>query len=257
MRTYLIEQLEKNSTQLPFMILGGKTGSGKTKVLKKLLHYIDLEGLARHRGSSFGGLLQPQPSNIDFENSLAIDMLRHKVQQSNCIFLEDEGKLIGRVCIPPTLRDRMRTLPVVELVETLDHRISVAEEDYITDLLNRYQNAYGEEEGYKQFTGHHHNALSRIRKRFGQNRVDDTLKQFNLALMQYRNDNNASHFHRYIRSLLVDYYDPMYHYQFKRKDRTILYSGNTRDVLDWASSEAKKSLNLFTARLNQPSKESY
>jgi len=168
MRTYLIEQLETNSIHLPFIILGGKTGSGKTKVLNKLSSHIDLEGLALHRGSSFGGLLQPQPSNIDFENSLSIQMLKQKALQPNSIFLEDEGKLIGRVCIPPTLRNRMQNLPVVELIETLDHRIAVAEEDYITDLLLKYQSNYGDEIGFRKFAEHHHDALHRIRKRFAQ-----------------------------------------------------------------------------------------
>ena len=236
MRTYLIEQLEGNSTQLPFLILGGKTGSGKTKVLKKLSHHIDLEGLARHRGSSFGGLLQPQPSNIDFENALSIEMLRHKVQQPARVFLEDEGKLIGRVCIPLTLRTRMLSLPVVELIETLDHRISVAEEDYIKDLLSIYQHHFGEEYGVEKFADHHYTALNKIKKRFGDQRLRHTQNQFKEGLRNFAIDGSTRHFHDYIKSLLIDYYDPMYDYQFKRKNRVIVFKGNTDAVIDWASS---------------------
>lgn len=234
MRSSLIEQLEVNSQQLPFTILGGRTGSGKTKLLHLLRDHIDLEGLALHRGSSFGALLKPQPTNIDFENTLSIEMIKHQSSQSQRIFLEDEGRLIGRVSIPQTLRERMTKLPVVELVETLNHRITVAETDYITDLLNRYQSAHGDEKGLKLFTAHHQDALQRIRKRFGSNQVKKTLKYFNDALSHYKNDFHTEHFHPYIKSLLTDYYDPMYDYQFSRKDREVIFRGNTEAVLAWA-----------------------
>jgi tRNA 2-selenouridine synthase len=46
--------LELSAQQLPFVILSGLTGSGKTHVLKKTNYYVDLEGLANHRGSAFG-----------------------------------------------------------------------------------------------------------------------------------------------------------------------------------------------------------
>ena len=167
---------------------------------------------------------------------MAIEMLRHKVNQSNPVFLEDEGKLIGRVCIPLTLRNRMLTLPVVELVETLDHRIAVAEEDYITDLLSKYQHSYGEDNGFKKFADHHHTALNSIKKRFGENPLKKTRNHFDDALLQYSKDGKAEHFHDYIHSLLVNYYDPMYNYQFNRKNRKILFKGDTEAVLSWARS---------------------
>ena len=234
MRTYLIEQLEENSKNLPFIILGGKTGSGKTRLLQQLAGQIDLEGLASHRGSSFGALLKAQPGNIDFENALSIEMLRHQSKKTPCVFLEDEGRLIGRVCIPQTLRERMSHLPVVELVETMEHRISVAEEDYITDLLERYQTKHGTANGYELFASHHQNALHRIRKRFGGDRVDRTLKHFNDALDNYKKNQTPQHFHPYIEALLTEYYDPMYEYQFSRKNREVLFRGNTTEVLAWA-----------------------
>lgn len=233
-RSTLLEQLDVNSQQLPFTIIGGRTGSGKTKLLHLLADHIDLEGLALHRGSSFGALLKPQPSNINFENALSIEMIKHQSSQSQRIFLEDEGRLIGRVCIPQNLRERMMTLPVVELVETLDHRIAVAESDYITDLLNRYQTTHGNEKGIELFAAHHQNALQRIRKRFGGDRVEKTLKHFNNALSHYQKDVHTEHFHPYIKALLTEYYDPMYDYQFSRKDREVIFRGDTEAVLAWA-----------------------
>lgn len=234
MRSYLLTQLELNSDRLPFIILGGRTGSGKTKVLQQLPNYIDLEGLAVHRGSSFGALLKPQPTNIDFENAVSISMLKHHKRNSANIFLEDEGRLIGRVCLPLQLRDRMQKLPVVVLNETLDHRISVAESDYIIDLLFRYKSSFGDIAGVELFADHHRKALHRIRKRFGATRVASTLSDFNDALINYKNDLATTHFHRYIKGLLTEYYDPMYDYQFANKKREILFSGNTEEVIEWA-----------------------
>ena len=68
-----LKQFEK---KWPLKIIGGKTGSGKTSLLLSLakegISIIDLEGIANHRGSSFGGINLPkQPSSEHFENMLA------------------------------------------------------------------------------------------------------------------------------------------------------------------------------------------
>ncbi len=67
----------------PIRLLGGRTGAGKTELLLALgakgVAVVDLEGLAHHRGSSFGGLgLPPQPSVEHFENRLALALQRHR-----------------------------------------------------------------------------------------------------------------------------------------------------------------------------------
>ena len=87
----------------PVLVLGGMTGCGKTDILHALAargeQIIDLEGLARHRGSAFGavGLSDPQPGNEAFENSLfeqwrALDPRRP-------VWLEDESRRIGHVTL--------------------------------------------------------------------------------------------------------------------------------------------------------------
>ena len=55
------------------LLNAGKTGSGKTRMLRALAAGIDLEGGAHHRGSSFGRTLVKQSSQVDFENRLAVD----------------------------------------------------------------------------------------------------------------------------------------------------------------------------------------
>jgi tRNA 2-selenouridine synthase len=75
-RQWAVKQFEKN---YPLKILGGYTGSGKTGILQELKKkqqvVIDLENLAKHKGSAFGHLGMPsQPSQEMFENLFAIEL---------------------------------------------------------------------------------------------------------------------------------------------------------------------------------------
>ncbi len=76
LRRYLIVQTESLVTKIDPIVLSGRTGSGKTKLIKALPNTIDLEGLANHRGSSFGRQLSPQPTQINFENAIAIELMK-------------------------------------------------------------------------------------------------------------------------------------------------------------------------------------
>ena len=78
-KTYRKWTLESFIQEWEIVIMGGKTGTGKTKLLKLLgennYQIIDLEGLACHRGSTFGGLgMKEQPSNEQFENMIAEEL---------------------------------------------------------------------------------------------------------------------------------------------------------------------------------------
>lgn len=91
-------------------IVGGYTGSGKTEILRYLqgsgYQAVDLEGIARHKGSSFGGLGQDQqPSQEQFENDLFEAM--RAFDPSGTIWLEDESHNIGGVTLPMALFRQM------------------------------------------------------------------------------------------------------------------------------------------------------
>lgn len=102
-RNFVLNGFEKKA---PIRILGGYTGSGKTKILeelRKLGHQVvDLEGLANHKGSSFGAIGQdPQPTTEQFENNLFEEW--RKLSFEHPIWVEDESHNIGSVCIPMPL----------------------------------------------------------------------------------------------------------------------------------------------------------
>jgi tRNA 2-selenouridine synthase len=93
-------------------VLGGFTGSGKTETLQSLKALgqpiIDLEGLAHHKGSTFGNLGQPvQPSQEQFENLLAQSLFKIH-SDHHYVWVEDESRRIGLVNIPTPLFEQMR-----------------------------------------------------------------------------------------------------------------------------------------------------
>ncbi|MCW3107301.1 MAG: mnmH [Segetibacter sp.] len=149
-RRWGIQQLEKD---YPINVLGGYTGSGKTYVLqemKEMNHVvIDLEDLAKHKGSAFGNIGMPaQPSQEMFENLLALELKKAddrcqmtddsesasfnpstvNSQRSSCIWLEDESQRIGLVNLPILFFKKMRNKPVyfldISFEERLKHIVS-------------------------------------------------------------------------------------------------------------------------------------
>jgi tRNA 2-selenouridine synthase len=97
----------------PLLVVGGMTGSGKTAVLRALARrgeaVLDLESLAKHRGSAFGDLLQPpQPSQEQFENDVAAVLMGSE----GPIWVEDESFNLGQIRLPPALVHRIGTSPI-------------------------------------------------------------------------------------------------------------------------------------------------
>lgn len=108
-------------------IVGGYTGSGKTEILTELHkrgeQIIDIEALAGHRGSAFGGIGRPpQPTQEMFENTLALHLMQSDAQKS--IWIEDESQRIGVLNIPHTLWKTMRNSPVYFIDLPFEVRLS-------------------------------------------------------------------------------------------------------------------------------------
>lgn len=108
-----------------FCILSGMTGTGKTEWLQHLEHngeqVIDLEKIAHHKGSAFGGLGQPeQVSQEQFENLIGWSLLQ---KNDAWIWMEDESRFIGKLRIPDSLFLRMMASPHVELKLSAEKRL--------------------------------------------------------------------------------------------------------------------------------------
>ena len=234
MRRFLIDELERSVTQGQFVLVGGKTGTGKTRVIHDIARSVDLEGLANHRGSTFGQLPRPQPSQIDFENRLSIALLKLLDTSRENIYLEDEGRLIGRLYLPEVLQEQMARSPMVVLEQSLDERVDVVIGDYIIDLGARYREIHGEQ-GDSLHAEKLQADLFKIRKRLGGERHQRMSDVMAAAFDRQRNTGNVDGHRQWIHFLMEQYYDPMYEYQLQKRQGELLFSGTRQAALDWVA----------------------
>ncbi|WP_120996333.1 tRNA 2-selenouridine(34) synthase MnmH [Stutzerimonas urumqiensis] len=233
MRGYLIEVMEQAVQQASFVLVGGLTGTGKTEVLMQLDNSLDLEGLANHRGSSFGKRATPQPSQIDFENALSIRLLKLRERGVGTFVMEDEARLIGRCSIPLPLHHGMQAFPLVWLEDSFEGRVERILRDYVVDLGAEFVAERGEEEGFVAFADRLRESLVNIRKRLGGDRYQGLSELLEQALAE-QTRSGAVDLHRgWIEGLLADYYDPMYAYQRASKAERIEFAGTQGAVVDY------------------------
>ena len=132
-RRTVIEQLQTLPAQNRFQVLGGRTGSAKSRLLHALAaagaQVLDLEALAAHRGSVLGPLPeQAQPSQKAFET--AVWQSLRNFSPAEPVFAESESRTIGRLRIPEDLLERLRASPCVQVQLPLDERVAFLLEDY-------------------------------------------------------------------------------------------------------------------------------
>jgi len=196
-RNHVLKFLEQ-----PFLlrILGGYTGSGKTRILKELAalgeQVIDLEGIAHHKGSAFGALGElPQPTQEQFENNLF--ETAGKLNRENPVWVEDESHYIGGVIIP---KEFFR-----HIWEHTVYFIDIPIEKRAEYLVNEYS-AYGKPEIAYAITG--------IAKRLGGQNVK-------LAL-EYLEQNNYYE----VAMIALQYYDKAYSrgIQSRNQEKVIRFS---------------------------------
>ena len=238
MRRYLIDELERSARELRLIVVGGLTGVGKTRVLRKLRHHVDFEGLANHRGSAFGrDTFDRQPAVIDWENSVSIEFLKHRSRfPLRPVFVEDEGRRIGRIGMPDCLFDALLRAPRAILKVEIEARIELIAEDYISHSWPSYQQAYGDA-AETEFSRFVLDNLARIQKRLGGDRYRRVRDCFEQALGPFFSSGEVSGFYDGIKTLLEEYYDPMYRYQIESKKPEIIFEGPEQAMLEWAEDQ--------------------
>ncbi len=149
-RQYIRSQFEVPAN---LIVLGGPTGSGKTEVLKQLEkageQFIDIEGVAHHKGSAFGTIGQlPQHTNEHFENKLAQVWL--KLDKNKIIWVEDESRNLGIDSIPDPLFKQMRAakvwrilLPKKERINRLVKEYAFIDKDKLAEAIHKIEKKLG------------------------------------------------------------------------------------------------------------------
>ncbi|HBR97041.1 MAG TPA: tRNA 2-selenouridine(34) synthase MnmH [Gammaproteobacteria bacterium] len=238
LRRFLIDAFSAAVERAPLVLLGGRTGSGKTQLLTSLPHHVDLEAIAGHRGSSFGHLDGEQPTPIQFENTLAIHWLRAMEDKPAPLMVEAEGRLIGSLCLPLPLWQKMQAAPCVLLETDLAQRVSIAIDDYVVDLTRRLQTFLPRDDAITHLGERHRHSLYRIRKRLGGVRYEQARKLLDAAVCAHRDHDALDGYRPFVALLLKDYYDPMYDYQLSQRSTRVLLRGDAETLRDWATTSS-------------------
>ena len=241
MRTFLLETVDQAVEQCDFVLLGGLTGSGKTEVINQLNNGLDLEGHANHRGSSFGKRATGQPSNIDFENRLAVDVLKKRARGIEQFVLEDESRMIGSCALPLNLHRGMQVYPMVWLEESLENRVERVLREYVTDLCAQFAVAFGES-GFERFAERLTQSLANIHKRLGGERYQRLHALMQAALAEQARSGSVD-LHRGWIVGLREYYDPMYAFQREKKGARIEFAGEQAAVVEYLRERGARSRN--------------
>lgn len=178
-----------------FVVLGGKTGSAKTRILdeleKKGEQVVDLEGLAFHRGSAFGAIGQNEKiTQEQFENEFAMKLRNLDLQKT--IWLEDESRHVGRIVLPLSIWENMRIAPVIFIDIPLNARI-----EYLTSQY-----------GLTNDSGVLKQAFYDIKKRLGDVRYHEAISALEAGDM-----GQAC-------KIALDYYDRAYEYGLGKRDQS-------------------------------------
>jgi len=187
-REQVREQLGTLPLRFDYVVIAGRTGSGKTRLLHALAaagaQVLDLEGLARHRGSVLGGLPhEPQPTQRAFETQVWTAL--SALDPSRPVYVESESRKIGQLQVPTALLDRMRSDSRVVMVTMPDAaRIQLLLEEYGFFAEN-----------VARFCGHL-DTLVELRGR-------DTVKQWQALAREGR-------WAEVFGELMRDHYDPLY-----------------------------------------------
>jgi tRNA 2-selenouridine synthase len=132
-RNDVISFLNKVGSKLKIILISGKTGSAKTKILQNIKlqggQILDLENLANHKGSLLGKIPDlKQPSQKLFESKLY-----HQIKQLDLrrnVYIEAESSKIGNIHIPKTLWAKMIVSPRIEIKADIELRSSFLLNDY-------------------------------------------------------------------------------------------------------------------------------
>ncbi len=257
MRRFLIDEFERICAQQTMLLLGGRTGCNKTAMIEELPQAVDLEGLANHLGSSFGRRPGGQPTQLSFENALAVAMLKAEQQVESTgqpILLEDEGRLVGRCALPPLLLQAMGSCPIVLLEVPLEERVEHSYRNYILNKQDEWQRQLGEGAGFDTFAEDLTQSLYRVRKRLGGVRYREIADLLDKALAAHRKGDSGLHL-EWIRQLLVNYYDPMYDYQLSKRTDLIVFRGDRDAVGEYLRSEKLTSKSLTSISLATKTRE--
>ncbi|WP_374088883.1 tRNA 2-selenouridine(34) synthase MnmH [Methylomicrobium lacus] len=218
------EALKAIENPAPFVVLSGMTGAGKTRLLHRLRHTVDLEALARHRGSAFGSYFgERQPEQATFENKLAQALYR----VADRFVLEDESPNIGRCHVPDSFYARMASSPMVMIETPARMRALEIFQEYIQAPAAKGMPLSALENSFAR-------NVERIRNKLGGLECDHIKHRLSQSFQFDALDAGGTDAYLdWIERLLTHYYDKLYVHALSLKARKTLFRGSWQDCLDF------------------------
>ncbi|MDL1864610.1 tRNA 2-selenouridine(34) synthase MnmH [Betaproteobacteria bacterium PRO5] len=250
-RQFLISTIDRFSEYRKLLVITGPTGSGKTRLIHDISNshpVLDIEALARHRGSAFGGMSVPQPSQIDFENHLAVNLL--KLEQNNLsepVIVEDESRHTGKVYLPDSFFHHLRNSEIIWVDEPLATRVNNIFEDYILTtpigqaqrirqaippLASAVETREILRQQARQLFDKYAGALQAISKKLGGDRFQEVSEDLENARSDFENKNEIQSNKIWIEKLVRYYYDPLYLGSLQRRRVNPCFKGSRQAVMD-------------------------
>jgi tRNA 2-selenouridine synthase len=229
LRRTCLQIIEEFCASARLLVLAGRTGSGKSELLREFQSIIDLERLVNHRGSAFGATFSAQPTPIGFENELSIEMLRKMA--CPVVLIEDESRTIGRLALPEPLIAAMQAAPLVVIEAGRDERVRRIYHEYVLE-----PSASGvslQLLGVRFF-----DAVDRIRRRLGGLRHAQVRRAIEAAFAA--DPQQAALHEAWIGALLDVYYDPMYDHQLTAKHSRVVATGDARALRAFIRAELSR-----------------
>jgi len=220
-RTLLLRELERILSEKDFILLAGKTGTGKTKLIQRNPQIsIDLEKLANHKGSVFGGDILSQPAQGTFENNLCISLFRLPRK----IFVESESPRIGKIQLPNTLILKMRAAPVILLEEPIEKRVLFLIDDYVK---YQYQKFHKDTDSFSDCFLLPLQKLSQLLSKDQMKFLSQSIIFACQETMKFQ----EFHYHQeWIKALLEWHYDPLYRKHHERYADRIVWTGSSEEL---------------------------
>lgn len=185
-REFINNEMNTINSEIKYIVVHGKTGTGKTEILKKLhsrgYDMLDLEEFANHRGSLLGSVGLGECRSQKMFESLVIEELRKR--KTNYVFIEGESKRIGNIILNNDIFDAMKNGYHIYVESSLEERAQLLIEEYTQHGSSK-----------KEILS----ALDKMEKYLGKKKS-----------AHYKELVNDDKFYEVALELMTDYYDPMY-----------------------------------------------